>query len=287
MSSKSDLMKHQRRWAASAGVPADSRGYVQAVDENLFQPLSESTRLAFERGSGSELQDTDSKPAKMRALHSSSALAVNFFDRWVGIDASPLCNALHLRAEISSIAFEGQCPTGLGGIPPNLDVLLELTDSHVIGIESKFSEWLTKKTKNKGSFKSKYFDTDVGRWSALGLTRAQELAEQIHTGEIYFDYLDAPQLLKHALGLATQFGQNFSLEYVYLDWPGPESEIHRAETDRFSSSVDESLRFRAYSYNELLGFLADTGSVDGDYISYLRERYMVTVDRARSSSGSS
>ncbi len=30
----------------------------------------------------SELQDTLSRPANMRALHSSSALAVNFFDSW-------------------------------------------------------------------------------------------------------------------------------------------------------------------------------------------------------------
>jgi hypothetical protein len=58
------------------------------VVDNLFQALNESTRKAFEQGSGSELQDTASRPAKIKALHSSSALAVNFFDRWVINDAA-------------------------------------------------------------------------------------------------------------------------------------------------------------------------------------------------------
>ena len=271
-------MRHQRLWGESVGLAADSRGYVRTVEENLFQPFNDSTRIAFERGSGSELQDTDSRPAKMRALHSSSALAVNFFDQWIGIDDLPLRSALDLRAKISSIAFEEQCPTGLGGIPPNLDVLLKLADGHVVGIESKFSEWLTKKTKAQEPIKVKYFASDTGRWSALGLPKAQQLAEQIYAGETHFDHLDAPQLLKHALGLATQFGQRFSLAYVFLDWPGPESDIHRAEIVRFSSSIDESLQFSAKTYNDLLDFLTDDGRTDTEYLRYMGERYLAPVE---------
>jgi len=82
MLSKSQLLFQQCQWAEALGLKPDARGYLATVEGNLLQPLNESTRKAFENGSGSELQDTPSRPAKMRALHSSSALAVNFFDSW-------------------------------------------------------------------------------------------------------------------------------------------------------------------------------------------------------------
>jgi hypothetical protein len=41
-------------------------------------------RAAFENDSGSELEQ------KMRAIHSSSTLAVNFFKFWITADCAPL-----------------------------------------------------------------------------------------------------------------------------------------------------------------------------------------------------
>ena len=163
MKSKQQLLNRQRSWAESVGLDVDGRCYLASVDANLLQPLSMRSKQSFENGSGSELQDTPSRPAKMKALHSSSALGVNVFDYWVDRDTSALLSALGLDSgSLDAITFEAQFPTGLKGNPPNLDVALAYSDGHVIGVESKFSEWLTPKSKNKEPFKSKYFSEDTG-----------------------------------------------------------------------------------------------------------------------------
>lgn len=273
MSSRTELMAQQRKWAESADLAPDERGYLERVADNLWKPLSPRTKSAFDKGSGSELQDSPSRPAKMKALHSSSALAVNFFDSWVDKDASALRQVLDLDYEIASIAFEAQYPTGLTGNPPNLDVALQLVNGNIIAIESKFSEWLTPKSRNKAPFKSKYFPEGKGLWQANNLTHSQELAASMSRGNTAFHYLDAAQLLKHALGLATQFGDQFSLYYAYYDWPGPESETHRGEIDHFANAVGSELRFRAISYQTLFVSLSNLDSVDKPYRQYLRDRY--------------
>lgn len=273
MSSKTELLQHQRNWAEAKGLKPDNRGYLSDIASNLLRPMTAKTKSDFERGSGSELQDTPTRPAKMKALHSSSALAVNFFDSWLNQDKSALQKALKIDKEISAVSFEEQFPTGLTGNPPNLDVVLVLTGGSTIGIESKFSEWLAPKSENKVPFKLKYFPPGPGIWSDRGLPASQELANQMHRGVIQFRYLDAPQLLKHALGLATQLGDQFSLYYTYLDWPGKESKVHREEVNRFTELVGDELRFKAVTYQQLLLSLQNEPGVDPNYLSYLGERY--------------
>lgn len=277
MSSKSELLKQQHLWAESVGLTPDSRGYLNEVEANLFKPLNELTRIAFENGSGSELQDTLSRPAKMKALHSSSALAVNFFDRWVGSDTLSLSAALGLADEIVAIGFEEQFPTGLAGNPPNLDVALKLANGNVVGIESKFSEWIIPKSKNSTPFKPKYFPPGRELWSDRSLPRAQQLAQSINTGEQIFKHLNAPQLLKHALGMATQLGDKFSLFYLYLNCPGPESAAHSDEINHFGSLLDDGLGFKALSYQGLFSSLSSKGDIDTGYASYMRARYFANV----------
>ena len=108
-----ELKKHQRDWAEAQGLEPDHRGYLVDVRSNLFKPMAPRTEAAFKKGSGSELKDTPNRPAKMKALHSSSALAVNFFDFWTEQDKSALQRALSLDMAITSITFEEQFPTGL------------------------------------------------------------------------------------------------------------------------------------------------------------------------------
>lgn len=273
MSAKSQLMFQQRKWAESIGLVSSASGYLATVEENLFQPLNKITKRAFENGSGSELEDTLSRPAKMKALHSSSALAVNFFDYWVGKDLSVLSASLGLQSNFISIKFEEQFPTGLIGNPPNLDVVLELQDERIIGIESKFSEWLTPKSKSVPSFKAKYFSNGQKRWKNLGFPEAQKLAEAIYQGEETFVYLDAPQLLKHALGMATKLGNRFSLIYIYFDWDSVESALHHQEIDRFAALIDEVLGFKAMSYQKLFSTMNTIGNADQEYMRYLNQRY--------------
>jgi hypothetical protein len=273
MSSKTELLQHQRNWAESYGLKPDARGYLTDVASNLLRPIDSKTRSAFENGSGSELRDSPTRPAKMKALHSSSALAVNVFDSWVSRDKSALQTALQLDRDILSVSFEAQFPTGLTGNPPNLDVTLELADGFVIGIESKFSEWLTPKPVSKEPFKSKYFPQGIRLWEEKGLPVSQELAEQMNSGATRFRYLDAAQLLKHALGMATQLGDKFSLYYMYLELPGKESNIHIEEVSQFASCLGAELGFKAITYQQLLSSLQHEQGADLDYLNYLRKRY--------------
>lgn len=266
-------MFQQRQWAKSTGLTPNPSGYLTTIEENLFQPLNEDTKIAFDNGSGLELQDTPSYPAKMKALHSSSALAVNFFDHWIGKNTSALTTALGLNSKIVTIKFEEQFPTGLPGNPPNLDIVLELANGHIIGIESKFSEWLSKKLAVDSPFKPKYFPEGQDLWANKFLPKAQKLAEAISRGKEIFNYLDAPQLLKHALGMATKLDQEFSLFYIYFDWPSYESETHHQEINRFTALIDGSLKFQAMSYQQLFALLVKKNGTDKSYINYLKTRY--------------
>lgn len=274
MSSKTALLATQRGWALGIPCEVDSRGYMSSVAENLYQPLSSRAQESFLNGSGSELFDTPLRPAKMKALHSSAALAVNFFDYWTNRSADHLLTALGLEIAPTTIEFEAQFPTGLEGNPPNLDIALRFGSGLVIGIESKFSEWLTRKSPNKELFRPKYFDEPTGLWSTKGLPACQHLAEELHSGRVQFRYLNAPQLLKHALGLATQLPDSFELYYLFFDCQGVESEVHRSEVRRFAELVGGDFRFHWKSYQEVFrGLLNSDDATNTSYLAYHAERY--------------
>ncbi len=252
----------------------DALGYLVSVEANLQHPLSPQALHAFDNGSGSELKDSQYRPAKMKALHSSAALTVNVFDYWTTRNTMPLEAALSLEDEIKSIAFEVQFPTGLKGTPPNLDLALKLSSGSTVAIESKFSEWLNRKPSNKVSFSSNYFPLTGSIWKSRGLPACQSLAADIYNGLEQFYYLDAPQLLKHALGLRTQLSYNYSLYYIYFDWISTESKQHKTEIEHFINRVGAELRFRALPYQELFHRLSMVvGEKDTDYIAYLGSRY--------------
>jgi hypothetical protein len=274
MSTKSNLLEMQRSWALQAGLRIDDKGYLQKYESNLFHPLSKKALSAFENGSGSELKPTSPKrPAKMSALYSSSALAVNFFDYWSDTDSSPLLAALGIDGTSSGIRFEAQYPTGLPGTPPNLDVAIALNGGHVVAIESKFTEWLTPKSPTLSAFKSKYFELP-DHWSSKGLHSCQRLAEAMQARTEKFRHLDAAQLLKHALGLANNLPKKFDLYYIYFDCPGHESLTHAKEIERFEGLVASDFHFKAISYREAFHALCvRAGMKDQEYLMYLRARY--------------
>lgn len=274
MSVKSEILGKQLGWACSMGLNPDKRGYLANYESNLFQPLNRGSKDAFDQGSGSELRDRPNGPAKMRALHSSSALAVNFFDAWVDTDATPLLEIFNLKGELVSIRFEGQYPTGLPGNPPNLDVVLEFKSDLVVGIESKFTEWLIPKSQSKAPFKDKYFPPGAGVWERVCLPKTQHLAEKIQSKALVFRHLDAPQLIKHALGLATHCGSRFRLFYVYFDAAGAEGDAHKEEIKVFSERLRAELGFKAFSYQEIIGQLESSSGVPEHYVEYLRARYL-------------
>ena len=273
MNVKSQILNKQLEWATAAGLNPDQRGYLNSYESNLFQTLSPQSKLAFDQGSGAELRDRPNGPAKMRALHSSSALAVNFFDAWVDADTKPLMEIFDLEAQPINVRFEGKYPTGLPGNPPDLDVIFELQNGLVVGIESKFTEWLSPKPASNPPFKEKYFPAGIGVWENVGLSETQRLAEELQSKELIFRHLDAPQLMKHALGIATHCGSKFRLLYVYFDALGQEGDAHRNEIEIFTDRLKSELGFRAFSYQELIGKLQGSFGIPNEYLGYLRARY--------------
>jgi hypothetical protein len=192
----------------------------------------------------------------MGSLISSSALAFNFFGPF-DQDAArlpALTRAMDLDDEIVSLQFERKCPTGMAGTPPHLDVVLEL-GSRVVGIESKFTEWLVPKASKTGAFDLRYLQRRQKLWESAGLPRSQQVAEAIASGELQFAHVDALQLLKHALGLRACFGEKASLAYVYLERTGEVGTAHMRELDTFTSALSPELAFRSWTYQEIFAGL--------------------------------
>ena len=269
MATEQDTTKDaQKAWAKSSEISFDSRGYVRDVEDNLWKPLSDRARNAFENGAGSELE------GHMKALHSSSALAVNFFDYWTDRDKTPLLRALGIDAvSAKSLDFEAQFPTGLGGKPPHLDVAITLDSGCVIAIECKFIEHLGRSTVGKSEFKPRYFPSSGGLWTQNGLPECQRLAEELHEKHLRFEYLDPWQLLKYALGLAACLGDKFSLCYLYYDDSGERSEAHKRELGSFAHRVGDEIRFNALTYQDVFYKLKVSEQADPGYLDYLGSRY--------------
>jgi hypothetical protein len=255
----------QAAWVSTFG-PLDALGYAESLEANLCSTLSMATRREFARGSGSELS------RKMRAPHSSSALVCNVFDHWRSHDTVPLQKALRLPEDILAITFEAQYHTGLRGTPPNVDVVLTLANGRVAAFESKFLEPYSTRSVAK-PLEAVYLPGGCGLWARRGLSACQTLAESLRT-ESPFSVLDVKQLLKHALGLAREFGNCFSLGYLWYELDTPLGAGHRDEIFRFAERVGSELGFVAMSYQELIRRLgAVVGSGDQAYLEYLSRRY--------------
>jgi hypothetical protein len=262
------VIEQQTLWARSQGFEPRN-AYLSSITDNLRQELSSGARTDFERGSGRELRERGIKPPRMQALRSSCALSLNVFDYWRSRDPYPLQYSLHLRERITRVSFEESFATGIGGNPPNVDVLLRLENNQYVAIESKFTEWLTRRER---SIEQKYFADGQKLWADQGLHRSQALADSMRDGSS-FHHLDVPRLLKHALGLARKTGL-YELYYLYFDWNCPESDAHAAELARFTNSIGMEIRFRTMTYQELFARLDhSTRPSDEEYMDYLTARY--------------
>ena len=277
MNTVQDIKDTQCNWARWKGIPFDSKGYVRQVEANLYRPLSSRARRGYERGAGAELR------GNMRALHSSSALAVNFFDHWTDRDKSPLLSALGISpAGDVALDFEARFPTGLGGIPPHLDVSITQRGGFVTAVEGKFTEHLGRTTRGKSKFWESYFPRSGKLWAERGLPACQRLADELWAeercgGRQRFEYLDPRQLLKHALGLSANLDGSFVLLYLYYDWIGARPEAHRREVEIFAERVGDEIGFRAFTYQSVFGRLRGSGQADMGYVEYLADRYFTPM----------
>ena len=272
------LATAQAKWASGAGKNLDKKraDYVATLEDNLFLgSLSPDTERDFKQGDGAELRDVGRRPAKMRALLSSSALAVNVFDQWRTAGPRELSNALGLDQPVTQVQFEYKCSNyPVGPRSPNLDVLLTLAGGSRVAIESKFSE--PYRSKARLELAAKYFETD-GRWSGQGLHGSQRLANALRPDRpANWHHLDVPQLVKHMLGLSHDGpGRHYTLIYLWFDSGTPDASRHRQEIDIFTGEVaNDAVAFRSMTYQEFINRLrCGLGVQHSDYCSYLKGRY--------------
>lgn len=262
----------QLTWANAIGLRVDERGYVKDPADNLFL-LSKGIKADFERGSGGEFRfGKDGQPPKICALHSSAALACNAFGYWRENGLEHLGKIFQLSHSIERLEFEAQFPTGLSREPPNLDIALFLRSGEIVGIESKFCE-PSYRSKSRSKLKDKYFKSGKPIWETYGLTRCARLATSIRSGVRRFEYFDAPQMLKHALGLTINT-QSFQLYYIYFENDGAVGVEHRRELDRFMEAIGDDFKFRSLTYSELIaGLRAHAGALHTRYFDYFATRY--------------
>ena len=214
-------------------VEVDSAGYVSRTEDVLLPTLDERARRAvesdFEGKGGSELRARGHARPKFHAAHSSAALAANTFGPFLTQGTGlPLAERVYEGAA----SLEAECPSGLPGTPPTLDLLIEGDD--VLGVESKCTEPFTR---HEARFAPAYAEA-----TAKLPRRWREEYDRLVEHPLRYRYLDAAQLVKHCLGLRTRFGERrVTLAYIY--WTpsnaaevGP-SIIHAAEVAEFAERV--------------------------------------------------
>jgi len=268
----------QARWANGLTRDAKWDAYLPTVADNLFQDLHPDTRREFESGDGSELLDSRTKPAKMRALASSSALAVNFFDSWRVADKSTLTAALGLSAPIAELRFEYKTlEYPVKPRSPNLDLLLRLATHELVGIESKFSEPF-RSDDGHGLLSARYFPPSRELWRDVHQERAQRIVARLRPEWIH---LDVPQLLKHLLGLGNDPAKASTLLYLWFDTGMSDAVAHRREIEQFAESIDgDGIQFRALTYQSVFGSLTAAASPVDGWFTYLQQRYFALAAAA-------
>lgn len=303
------IKQKQSSWAQRQGfelvsgtIGADGeKTYLQNVADNLFEPLTQDSADSYNAGDGGETKDTANRLAKMKAVHSSSAIVVNLFQYWKGKDISPLMYALNLRrkpypdtitenagtdapdvSEISpkenaaKIYFEKKFRISDDTVsfrkPANLDVVIEEPLCHT-AIESKFTEPYG----NSHEGLREAYIRNESLWTEL--PNLYDLAKQISPDNKLFKHLDAAQLVKHILGLSANYREKrvkFRLLYLWYDVLGEEGAEHRREIEQFASiAKKDNILFRHITYQEVIATLAkDYREGNEAYIDYLTERYL-------------
>lgn len=249
-------------------IDVDRKGYIDDFKKNLLN--SEWMQLIkedYDRGGGKELE------WKFRAVHSSASLTANHFARF---KQDPHRLILVGRSGFGLPIFEKQLPTGLRGIPPNVDVFFENSECS-IAIESKLLETLSPKKPYypRTYCKEKLPACEPQWWDFI------ESASGALNG-----FLDTAQLVKHYLGLL-HYLQEMKISkkpiLLYLYWkPTNSSEIrefqeHDRELEEFKKKVSgSSVDFIEMSYRELWEVWRKEPDL-ADHARRLDKRYSVQI----------
>jgi hypothetical protein len=252
-------------WKKS-GFKDHPKGYLANPEMNLLPGVTpKMIKDDYLKGSGHEWK------SKFRAIHSSAALAANTFGRW---KTEPALLTLGGHTGFDKLEFEAQCPTGLGGTPPNLDVLLKSTNT-VIGIESKLLEPLTPTTPK---FSASYSKDRLPLCDDIWWNLLEQVRQSPAT------HLDAAQLIKHYLGLRKKSSDYKNVLLVYLFWkPLNADKIdvyarHAEALETFRRAVQHSktMRFISLDYLQLWDAWEKDRNM-AEHARLLKDRYCVEI----------
>lgn len=269
------------RLQAVAGVPLDRAGRTpdaaQAVVVSIPPPALEAAFQDVRTGDGGELRKpTDpSLHPRFHSSRSSCALAVNAFGPW-RLDPSTL--SVGGLSGFTSVRFERKLPiSGVTGRAPNLDLVAD--GPVVLGVESKLLEHLS------SAKPAEFRDAHEGAVERLAHPTWQDAYRRLKHDPGQFEYFGAAQIVKHYLGLKSNFaGRTARLLYLFWEPQDRESfdlfEQHRGEARRFASSVaDPEVSFAWMTYPDLWreweGLSPE--AVPADHLRLLRARYAVTL----------
>jgi hypothetical protein len=218
---------------------ANEKGYLNHYSENLISTiLEEDFKTDLENGDGNELY------GKFQALHSSSALGVNFFGLFKrNLDKFAVLGEKNFKKS----QFEMKLPTGMSR-PPNLDFYLENVNC-IIGFESKFLETLSQKKPEISNAYSDNLLSKVDEGLIEIISHYRENNAKSH--------LDTAQLIKHSIGLIRNKG-NKKAKLVYIYWEPLnalefiEYKRHKIELDEFSERIKcvKGIEFHHTTYLE-------------------------------------
>ncbi len=259
-STSEQIKNQQRAWAKN-----HKNGYAIKLECNLFKPLTIEAEYEFGTGKGNELKIENGR-CKMQALHSSSALVYNFFEYWRERNISFIAEAFGASKGMTEMQFERTHAIFRGGTPPHLDIEFRGDSMIPFAIESKFTEPFGRKTKYDIS--DAYFRYPE-IWKEL--PECRELLKGIYSEKKSgFTYLDAPQLIKHILGLNKCFGsKSYKLLYLWYYVPSEEANTHKKQIDEFSQLVRDEAYFRSMTYQELFERIKQYPNISEDYLKYI------------------
>ena len=254
--------------------------YTNTFNENLFVPLNSETKTEIEKGAGGELKDNTNYPAKMRAVHSSSAIGVNVFQYWRNKNIPDIAYSLRLcRKENKTsqeIKFEQKfIISDKFNYSPNIDIVIyneKTARIKAYGIECKFSEAYRGKP---SGLKEKYINSIPEQWK--NIPNLFEFANTISPNNNSYRYLHSAQLIKHILGLKKIYGKGgFRLLYLWCDVTGDAGCKHRKEINEFAEIAKlDNIKFHSISYQELIFNLNRNFYKENEkYIDYLTDRYL-------------
>jgi len=269
-------------WAIRKGIPLigskiikGGKYYTQNRDDNFFLPPSSPTENDFKNANGQEFGN-GIDPGKIQALHSSSALAVNFFEYWkASSDKEFLAKGLKIPSKnIVDIRFEQKYPIlNRNHPPPNIDVEIQYKNNNVCAIECKFTEAYSKR-ENTNGIQTEYMKN--ASWT--GLSNLLAYAKSICPKDGTNKYLHPAQLIKHTLGLMNKFKdkRKFRLVYLWYDANGEEGSVHRKELDSFSAIMkNDGISFQSITWQELITNMATKHfPAHKGYFDYITERYL-------------